>query len=215
MRRLALVVMFCAIGVSGGVSARAAESGRQSAGVRGAERGRSVADDDLVRRLRGEGGTSDPMRQAMLLMSEVTVKLAVELDCGERTLAMQSEIVRQLDAAIEMARRNAIRRPAPSDPSAGERRRRRAMSRTERPASSAARERAGEQPAERAGPGRSRAGEGQRSDEGAGVMGRMWGNLPPRDRDALLQGFEEPSLPQFRSLIDAYYRALSELGEKP
>ena len=38
---------------------------------------------------------------------------------------------------------------------------------------------------------------------------REWGHLPPRDRDRVIQGRQQPYIEKFRDLIERYYRALA------
>ena len=39
---------------------------------------------------------------------------------------------------------------------------------------------------------------------------RQWGNLPPRKRERVLQGAKEPVLPDYRDLVEQYYKAVAE-----
>jgi hypothetical protein len=39
---------------------------------------------------------------------------------------------------------------------------------------------------------------------------KQWGNLPPKTREAIIQGFREEPLPEYRELVEAYYKAVSD-----
>ncbi|NNM86772.1 MAG: hypothetical protein HKL96_13570 [Phycisphaerales bacterium] len=42
---------------------------------------------------------------------------------------------------------------------------------------------------------------------------RQWGNLPARERNLIINGIRKGTLPQYRSLVNAYYEALGRLNE--
>ncbi len=42
---------------------------------------------------------------------------------------------------------------------------------------------------------------------------RQWGNLPARERNLIMNGIRKGTLPQYRSLVNAYYEALGRLNE--
>ncbi|MEM6460143.1 MAG: hypothetical protein AAF710_12210, partial [Planctomycetota bacterium] len=53
-------------------------------------------------------------------------------------------------------------------------------------------------------------------EPGQGVLDetrREWGNLPPRLREALTDGLDEPYSPVYRDETEGYYRALAEEAE--
>ena len=62
---------------------------------------------------------------------------------------------------------------------------------------------------------RRQAGEGTPEDPRAiGEARQEWGNLPPRLRGELSDGFGEPYSPVYRSLTESYYRKLAEMAEE-
>jgi hypothetical protein len=41
---------------------------------------------------------------------------------------------------------------------------------------------------------------------------RQWGNLPPRTRNMILNAMHKASLPQYRSLVNDYYKKLAQMA---
>jgi hypothetical protein len=171
------------------------------------------ADEALIRRLReGAGDPADLEQRILDLMQVARDHLNVRFDAGEVTQNAQREIVRELDAAIELARQNLRRSKGSGDQprQTGEKRK--------------AGERQEQQAADAAQPGGDSAGAstqpGQAADTIRGPGGeitehrRGWGTLPDRDREAVIQGLREDSLSEYAELIEAYYRALSEVTEE-
>jgi hypothetical protein len=170
------------------------------------------AQDGLIRRLREAGGGSEDISDRIIrLMDTSRERLAVTLDAGDVTQAVQQQIIRELDAAIDIAKQN-LRRGSPSaaEPqqqgekrSEGQRQREQAAKADEsRSTDKAGQPSSGGEPAD-ASPG-----------EPSSPPARSWGNLPERDREAVIQGFKEDHLRKYGELIEQYYRALSEVAEE-
>ena len=43
---------------------------------------------------------------------------------------------------------------------------------------------------------------------------KQWGNLPPRARNMIINAMRNESLPQYKNLVNAYYRALGRMNER-
>ncbi|UCG33071.1 MAG: hypothetical protein JSU68_00275 [Phycisphaerales bacterium] len=172
----------------------------------------SAAQEGLIKRLREAGGGSEDIFDRIVrLMDTSRERLAVTLDAGETTQAVQQQIIQELDAAIDIAKQN-LRRGSPStaDPqqegekrSEGQRQREQAVRADKSSSTDAA-----EQPS--TGGEQADAAHGETPSRPA----RSWGNLPERDREAVIQGFKEDYLRKYGELIEQYYRALSEEAEE-
>ena len=170
-------------------------------------------DEALIRRLREGGGDPADLEQRILdLMQVAHDHLSIRFDAGDATQDAQRQILRELDAAIELARQNLRRSKGSGD----------------QPRQTGEKRESGQQQEERAADAQQAGGDragastqpGQAADAIRGPGGeiaehrRGWGHLPDRDRDAVIQGLQEESLSEYAELIEAYYRALSELAEE-
>jgi hypothetical protein len=170
--------------------------------------------DDLVRRLReGRGGSEDISRRIVRLMDGSQRRLARDFDTGETTQLLQQQIIRELDAAIDIAKRNLRPSPSPNaqQPQRGDKRKAGRRQR-EQQAKSTGEKRpseAGQEDSTVGAPAADRTPNGQRAHPR-----RSWGNLPDRDREAVIQAFKEDFLRKYGELIEEYYRALSEESEE-
>ncbi len=171
--------------------------------------------DPLVERLRQDAaGTVDLEQRIVGLMRTVEENLQTAFDTGQRTQEPQLEILRQLDAAIELARQNL--------------RKSKSSSSSDQPEQQGEKRQAGEIQEQTAAAGEQQraTGDAQQPDRPSGGVSntppdselqqhrRGWGNLPQRDREAVIQGYRERSLTEYEELIEAYYRALSEEAAK-
>ena len=175
----------------------------------------SATTDRLVRRLRDSSGGEDIDARIQQLMEQAQERLERDFDTGVETQRIQHEILGRIDEAIEIAKRNL--RPNPSSSSS---------SRPQRGEKRRAGQRHDEQSARTSGgkpgsePDRSGTPEGggdtasASSDDPLADSRRGWGNLPDRDREAVIQGFKEDFLRKYGELIEAYYRALSDTSDE-
>ena len=176
-------------------------------------------DDELVRKLlnraAGQGENEEVVQRIMRLMEASRLRLGGRFDPGEQTQKIQKRILEEMDEAIKRSRqtrRQSQQQRQQRASRSGEQRRRgqrqgRQQQKKDQPGkgqqTAAGKEAAGD---EHASKGQAKPGEkGKR----AAVTARSWGNLPPRDREAVLQGIKDDVLPKFRALIDRYYKALS------
>ncbi len=165
----------------------------------------------LIRQI-AEGSDEDVMATVMRLMEDSGRRLDLDFDPGAETQAVQRDIVDRLDEAILTAakqRRRSRQRGRPS----GDRRTRMTKRQdaakdnpdnTGRKQADAVSERDGER------------GSVSRVDTVRGDLHdtrRGWGQLPPRERDEVIQGSDEASLERYREWVERYYRALQEADE--
>lgn len=156
----------------------------------------------------------DVMDRIILLMEQATRQLEVEFDAGERTQAVQQDILKQLDDAIKLAASQTRKSSGGQSRSQGDQRKRQ----DQKPPGQ--KEKAG---AQQGGDDERRAGGTESLDQdGAGGVDdgkelaesrRGWGHLPERERDEVIQGADEKYLERYRQWIEQYYRALQDAGE--
>ncbi|MFQ5429266.1 MAG: hypothetical protein ACE5E1_03050 [Phycisphaerae bacterium] len=174
-----------------------------------------VVDEDLVRRLLGGRTTAlDTVEQTLARMDEAAKRLTDRLDPGEKTQAIQKEILDGLDQLIETARQSRAGRTRKRSV-----RRRSDRSRPGQDARRVRRDTRSDQSIPAPKGGRGAADTGRRTDrKKTGLekadLARRWGFLPQRDRDELTQGFGETFLPKYREQILRYYRELARAAEK-
>ena len=177
--------------------------------------GQDRRDEDLSRRLvrRARTGTDeDVMAKIIRLMDEAAHKLEIEFDPGDETQTLQTRIMGQLDEAILQAAQQRRLHRRNQQVATGDRRRK--TTDAQRQKSDQARTQSGETEGQTS--GSSEAGSGVAADSVGGKLDesrRSWGHLPQRERDEIVQGFEEDFLEQYREWIERYYRALQEVGQ--
>ncbi|MCG8403878.1 MAG: hypothetical protein MI923_01645 [Phycisphaerales bacterium] len=172
-----------------------------------------VVDDQLVRKLLGgQSSARDTVEATLGHMEEAADRLTERLDPGKETQKIQEEILNGLDRLIEEAGKS---RSAPD-------RHRRVRRKTDRPSKGQRRadgqKRSGTSgvapvPQGPAGEDASKKGRNKGKPTKADLA-RQWGFLPERDRDEVIQGFDEKFLPKFREQIHDYYRNLAEEAQK-
>ncbi|MFQ5590123.1 MAG: hypothetical protein ACE5HE_03070 [Phycisphaerae bacterium] len=167
----------------------------------------------LIRSVRG-GVEDDVMETILRLMDSAARRLTVDLDGGRQTQAMQREIMEQLDAAIKIAGVRRLTRSRTPQPPRGDKRRRedRKSPDSARGADKAEAKEDSASSAETVEAGRVRR-QGNRRGGSMFESRRTWGQLPPRQRDEVIQGLEEQYLERFRAWIEQYYRALQNSND--
>jgi len=171
------------------------------------------ADDELIRRMldraAGEGDDEEVLQRVMRLMEASRLRLAAQFDPGEQTQRVQRRILDDLDEAIKRSgkRRGRPQQKQQQKKSADRRsrgqRQQQQQQQKQNKAASDQRKRAGDE----APVGRGEAENGKVTRTPV-ERGRQWGNLPARDRDAVLQGIKDDYLPKFKEMIERYYKAL-------
>jgi len=200
--------------LAGGTTAGAASASRPTtAPAATAATQPREADKALIRKLLRDatGRAEEPaMIRVLEGMRASRVKLAVQFDPGNDTQKIQRGIVRDLEKAIEEARKAQRRMPTTTtSKSPPDERKRRHRKRPEERQADAKQAGSSTPIADE------RATHGQPTSAAAGV-GRMlrelrrgWGQLPARARAEVVQGFGQDFLTKYREWIERYYRVLA------
>ncbi|MBB6429627.1 hypothetical protein [Algisphaera agarilytica] len=166
---------------------------------------------------------ADAFEQAVRDMDRVADRLGDERDPGLDTQRLQESILARLDQLIEAAQQQQSSSSSSSSSSGS-------SSNQDSSAQNAGQEQGqepGEQPGQAQGqepgqtqqqangenPGGFSPGQVGPIDPGQGAIDEVrieWGALPPRLRDELTNGLDEPYSPVYRNLTEAYYRRLAE-----
>ncbi|HVS71852.1 MAG TPA: hypothetical protein VHQ47_11410 [Phycisphaerae bacterium] len=170
-----------------------------------------VDDMDLLKKLtagssaqQNDTGAEQQMKDMVDRMGESRQRLA-DKDPGAVTQETQRRIVVDLDALIEIARKQCNSTGQSQSQSKSQSQQRQATkNQSHEGGSTAARD-------------ENLRGGGAQGAESNGTdihqkNADNWGNLPPRDRDMIAHGSNEQYLPEYRQLIDRYYQALAEIG---
>ncbi|HVX83854.1 MAG TPA: hypothetical protein VH253_03480 [Phycisphaerae bacterium] len=170
-----------------------------------------VDDMDLLKKLtagstaqQNDTGAAEQLQDMVTRMGESRQRLA-DKDPGAVTQETQRRIVVDLDALIEIARKQCNSTSQSQSQSQGQSQQRQASkNQSHEGGSTAARD-------------ENLRGGGAQAAESNGTdihqkNADTWGNLPARDRDMIAHGSNEQYLPEYRQLIDRYYQALAEIG---
>lgn len=183
--------------------------------------------DDLDRQLiedlgRGAGedvGTrsdTDPLTQIGERMTEVT-RLINQADVGEPTRELQDEIVSDIEALIREARRRQGGSPSSNNDQQQQTAERSKVKQPQQQQQQAKGSGSGEpnnKPAQdstdRVEDGTVREVDMQNMNE---LMRQVWGHLPQREREQMLQSTVDVFLPKYSTMIEEYFRRLAEMPE--
>ena len=166
----------------------------------------------LVRKAIDES-EEDVMSTMIRLMGESARRLELDFDAGEDTQAVQRRVLEELDSAIKEAAARTRRNKSQNPSSSSDKRRKPS---DQQPGGQAAKEGDGEKGKGSADGSSESATQLTEAAKAGGELKesrRAWGNLPPREREEVIQGAEENSLERYRQWIDRYYRALQESDE--
>lgn len=157
------------------------------------------------------------MTRIIQAMEQCAQRLSVDFDASDQTRAVQDQIVKDLDEAIQAAANATHRKPNPSSSSPADKRSagrpQPKPDKGEGKAGAVEPGRSADQPADQ---------DTRASTESASSSPprdlkdrrRSWGNLPARDRDEVIEGMDEAVMPRFREWIERYYRALQSSGKE-
>ena len=171
-------------------------------------------DEDLSGRLRRELGAAavaeddNPLLEVARQMREVEGRIA-ENDSGPATRELQEQIISDLELLIEQARKS-CRQCQPGDSQSQQAASRRPIGSPPKQGSG------GKQPSDKPATASSRRPDGngqtRRPDmeQMRELLKQLWGELPPRERERMLQAPPEEFLPKYELLIEEYFRRLSE-----
>lgn len=179
-------------------------------------------DQDLTRKLIRQttvGRTAeetDLMTRIIQAMEQCAYRLGIEFDASDRTRAVQEQIIRDIDEAIQVAANATQRKSSSTSQSSDKRSANRPQpkpGKSDRPSGAMDPAQTADQPADQ--PTRT-----ANDADGALPPGelkdrrRSWGNLPMRDRDEVIEGMDDAIMPRFREWIERYYRALQSSGKE-
>lgn len=162
----------------------------------------------------GTSGEGDPLSQIGERMQEVT-RLINQADVGEPTRELQEDIVSDLEALIREARRRQGGSSSSNNSQQQQTRERKEVKQPE------------QQNAQGSGSGDPNSKPAQDStdrveqdsvrevdmqDMGE-LMRQVWGHLPQREREQMLQSTVDVFLPKYSEMIEEYFRRLAEMPE--
>jgi hypothetical protein len=159
------------------------------------------------------GDPADPLFPIGEQMRAIEQRLEANRRDDNNTPAMQSQIVDGLARLIEQleqqqnSQQSSSSSKAPSSGSPTERKSVRQPAAADGTAASAAKDRPAKESTERMGHGEARA---PTADELRGLMKDVWGQLPAREREQMLQSPPEQFLPKYELLLEKYYKRLSD-----
>lgn len=180
------------------------------------EEKRDAALDELGKKLVRkvvDDSEEDVMAAMIRLMGESAERLELDFDCGEETQDVQRRVLEELDSAIKEAASRRRRTPPSSQSSSSDKRRKPGESQPGGKSKGEGEEKQGTASGENSSETATPLTEAAKSGGDLKESRRAWGNLPPRERDEVIQGAEENSLERYRQWIDRYYRALQESAE--
>ncbi len=160
----------------------------------------------LIRKTKGES-VDDVMARIIDHMDQTGRRLSNVFDVGSITQQIQRQIIKELDLAIKQAKQNMRLARSPAQ-QRGEKREEGETS--DESQTDDDQGRSGSDASDQTTPGR----DGDEVEVGTGgglrESRRQWGHLPPRDRDQILQSFDEDAHEKYRKQIERYYEALAD-----
>lgn len=177
-----------------------------------APKDKAKADEQKLGRRLIRGTTADDediMEKIIRLIDQTARRLEIDFDTGEETQALQLEVLKQLDDAIQLAAAQTRKSSGQQRSSESDRRRRQEKDKSR---NAKAHPNKGES-ADTAPAGRASTAGGINDRDDSTESRRGWGNLPQRERDEVIQGAGERYLERYRKWIEQYYRALQEADE--
>jgi hypothetical protein len=148
---------------------------------------------------------ADHFKQAVDLMGQTADRLQASKDTGLTTQRLQEDILRRLDMVIHSAQQQQQQSSSRSRQQQNQDQDQQGQQNQERQnASSTPAPDTINPPSRREGP----------LNPAIAARGQAWGDLPARDRDALLQGNADRYSSLYQQWTEAYYRRLAEEGNK-
>lgn len=176
-----------------------------------------AADEAIEKRLRRELGAAanredaadDPLSNIARQMREVQGRMG-KRDAGIETQHLQSQIVADLDQLIDQARKSGSR--SPSAEKSQDVATRTPMGQSPAAPQPKPGQGGGTTPGQLNNPNAVRKPEGHRPDMGEmrSVLKQIWGELPQRQREQMLELPVEEFLPKYEMQLEEYFRRLSE-----
>ncbi len=175
----------------------------------------TVEEEALIQRLLRGGddeGEAPAIERATEGMRASRVKLTMQFDTSDETQKIQEGVVRDLEEAIKEAWESQQKSPSTttSKSDASDQQRRRKGEQTSSAQDASAQPAEANQPREKDGATRGKPTKGAPARGVLDELRRGWGRLPARDRDEVVQGFDQDYLRKYREWIERYYRALAD-----
>ncbi len=145
----------------------------------------------------------DKFREAIVLMGDTALRLENARDAGVQTQRLQEEVLKRLDALIAAAKRQQSPSSSPQQQQQQQQEQQQARQSQQAGQTSSpsdAQDEFGQRPG----------GQTEPLREMLDAASAAWGALPPRVRDALLQGSDEKFSSLYETLTEEYYRRLAE-----
>jgi hypothetical protein len=169
-------------------------------------------DEKLVKKLLGGETTSVGQVEAALTgMEQASKKLSGEKDAGAETQKIQKGVLENLDQLIAQARKNNSKSGQKSSVS------KRPKSQPPRPEPKPGQNKpvqSGGAKTTPVGQDDSKPPDEKKGGKEKSELARGWGYLPGRDREEVMQGFDEEFLARYREQIMQYYRDLAKTAQE-
>jgi hypothetical protein len=162
---------------------------------------------DLDRQLETAERPIDEFAQAVTLMGDTADLLVQSRDAGVQTQRLQDEILRKLDKIIEEAKKNS--RKSKQSSSSEQQQQENNQQKQSQQRQSSQRQQQQQQAGDQAQGGNVPLQKGELRQPPAGSEA-TWGSLPPRVRDALMQGSTDKFSSLYERMTQEYYKRLAE-----
>lgn len=159
----------------------------------------------LDRELAGQR-INDQFMEAIALMGDTAARLESARDPGVQTQRLQEEVIKRLDQLIADAKKQQSQQQQQQQQQQQDQQQQQQQARQQQEAGSVAQS-TGEDPNE---DGRRPGGQTEPLREMLDAASAAWGALPPRIREALLQGGDEQFSSLYEAMTEQYYRRLAE-----
>lgn len=160
---------------------------------------------ELDRELAGQR-INDQFKEAIVLMGDTAARLEDARDPGVQTQRLQEEVIKRLDMLIAAAKKQQSQSSSQQQQQQQKQEQQQQQAKQRQEAGAVAQSN-GEDPQE---DGRRPGGQTEPLREMLDAASAAWGALPPRIRDALLQGGDEQFSSLYEAMTEQYYRRLAE-----
>jgi len=167
--------------------------------------------DDLVNKLTGKGPKSegpDAMMKEIVGRMNTSAQRLHERDTGALTQETQKRIVLNLDQLIELVRQQQQKSSSQSQGKPQD-----AQKRQQTKPQNGPPKQGGNTAAQNSVLPNGGAAAPEANGTDINQRSREWGNLPERERDLIVHGAKEESLPSYKELIQRYYQSLAEINK--
>ena len=180
---------------------------------------KTVDDQDLLNKLTGKsndsggqgGGPVQKLHEVMDRMGQAQTRLEQQKDPGLVTQETQRRIVTDLNVVIEYLKKQQQQGGGQGQGQGQQPAQQRTMSQGQQQGQGMGGSRSATDSNLRPGEASTPGNNGQDIHQ----VDKMWGGLPPGDRQAVAHGASEHFLPEYQDMIKKYYEALAEIGKSP